>query len=144
MHTSWRRTFALLMAITLVALITGCGSGGGKRESNLQGTVKFIGARFEVTNEGDAPWEDVAMKVIARRETYAYNKELAGREGPIRIEPGEAQEFKMGAFAARDGTQFGGLRSAGGTTREVDEFIIECTVNGQPGYWAGEPEVVRE
>ncbi len=139
----WRKAFGLLMGVVLVALANSC-AGEAKRESNLQASVRFIGARYEVTNEGDAPWEDVAMKLIARRETYAYNKESEGKEGPMRIGPGESQEFRMGAFVARDGTQFGGLRSAGGTTRQVDRFIIECTVNGQPGYWAGVPELGSE
>jgi len=138
----WRKGIVSLISVALVALVAGC-AGGAKRENNLEASVRFIGARFEVTNEGDVPWEDVMLKLVLQGETYTYDGKLGGREGPLRFEPGETQSFKMGAFVSRRGTQLGSLLGSS-SKRLAEKAIIECTVNGQPGYWAGEPKVVRE
>lgn len=139
----WRKAFSLLLAIALIALVVGCGGGEAKRENNLQASVRFVGARFEVTNEDDVPWEDVTLRVVLQRETYTYDKELGGTEGLIRIDPGETQSYKMGAFVARGGRQLGSLLGSS-SDRLADQAIIECTVNGQPGYWAGAPTFLSE
>jgi len=138
-----RKAFSLLLAIGLISLVVGCGGGEPKRENNLQASVRFIGARFEVTNEGDAPWEDVTLRVVLQRETYTYDKDLGGTEGLIRIEPGETQSYKMGAFVARGGRQLGSLLGSS-SDRLADQAIIECTVNGQQGYWSGAPTFLSE